>query len=119
MWIWGRPSKSGSFTVSSPLGYGRVHRSLFLRGHDTHLFVHWAGADAEAACHVLDANFGVFEQPYGSGVCRGRLAFPACRRRGRVLAPPSIPPASVCRRHCARTRPFAVLRKTLMCGASG
>jgi hypothetical protein len=32
--------------------------SLFLRGHGTHLFVHRADADPEAARHVLDANFG-------------------------------------------------------------
>jgi len=29
-----------------------------MRGHGTHLFVHRADADPEAARHVLDANFG-------------------------------------------------------------
>ena len=56
-------------TVLVSSGHGG---SLFLRGHGTHLFVHRADADPEAARHVIDANFGVFEQPYGYAACRGR-----------------------------------------------
>ena len=43
-------------TVLVSSGHGG---SLFLRGHGTHLFVHHADADSEAARHVFDANFGV------------------------------------------------------------
>ena len=43
------------YTVLVSSGHGW---SLFLRGHGTHLFVHRADADPEAARHVLDANFG-------------------------------------------------------------
>ena len=56
-------------TVLVSSGHGG---SLFLWGHGTHLFVHRADADSEAARHVFDANFGVFEQPHGSAACRGR-----------------------------------------------
>jgi hypothetical protein len=43
-------------TVLVSSGHGG---SLFLWGHGTHLFVHRADADSEAARHVFDANFGV------------------------------------------------------------
>jgi len=54
-------------TVLVSSGHGG---SLFLWGHGTHLFVHRADADSEAARHVFDANFGLFEQPHGSAACR-------------------------------------------------